>query len=278
MKHTTPKPPEEPTRAIKGFDAGMKCRGFQFEVGQTYRHEGPVEDCKSGFHSITGHPLAVFEYYPPAGARFCRVEISGATSSNDGTKTASEILTVGSEIGFSDLVQEAVEWVKSHATPDGESATGDHGAASATGDQGAASATGDQGAASATGYQGAASATGYRGAASATGYQGAASATGDQGAASATGDHGAASATGYRGAASATGYRGAASATGDQGAAMSCGVSGSVRGAAGNALFLVERGEDYEIVNVWAGIAGRDGIEPDTFYTLRDGQPVKLEA
>lgn len=206
MKHTTPKPPEEPTRAIKGFDAGMKCRGFQFEVGQTYRHEGPVEDCKSGFHSITGHPLAVFEYYPPAGARFCRVEISGATSSNDGTKTASEILTVGSEIGFSDLVQEAVEWVKSHATPDGESATGDHGAASATG------------------------------------------------------------------------YRGAASATGDHGAAMSCGVSGSVRGAAGNALFLVERGEDYEIVNVWAGIAGRDGIEPDTFYTLRDGQPVKLEA
>jgi hypothetical protein len=99
-----------------------------------------------------------------------------------------------------------------------------------------------------------------------TGYQGAASATGDQGAASATGYRGAASATGNRGAASATGYQGAASATGDQGAAM---------GADGNALFLVER-EAYtgRILHAWAGVVGRDGIKPLTWYTLRDGKPV----
>jgi hypothetical protein len=166
------------------------------------------------------------------------------------------------------------------------SATGYRGAASATGDSGAASATGDRGAASATGDRGAASATGDSGAASATGDSGAASATGDRGAASATGDRGAASATGYSGAASATGDSGAASATGDRGAASATGYSGAAlasgrfgraMGADGCAIFLVERDMNWKIVAVFAGIAGRDGIEPNTWYTLEGGKPIKVE-
>jgi hypothetical protein len=109
---------------------------------------------------------------------------------------------------------------------------------------------------------------------SATGRYGAASATGYQGAASATGDQGAASATGYQGAASATGRYGAASATGYQGKA---------RASEGSALFLTRRkdwtGNDdsYEITHVWAGIAGRGRIKPDTWYTLDEGgQPVEV--
>jgi hypothetical protein len=255
--------------AIKGFDAGLKCRGYQFKVGRTEKHDGKVEACESGFHAVTGHPLAVFKYYAPAGSIYHRVELSGTMHTDDDEKTAAEILKVGAQIGMSDLVKEAVKWVTDRATIE----EGGH----ATGYQGAASATGYQGAASATGYQGAASATGDQGAASATGYQGAASATGTRGAASATGTRGAASATGYQGAASATGYQGAASATGDQGAAMSSGFEGKVSGVEGNALFLVERTEwNGPIVAVWAGIAGKDGIKPNTFYTLRNGKPVEV--
>ena len=101
-------------------------------------------------------------------------------------------------------------------------------------------------------------------------------ATGDYGAASSTGDYGAASSTGDYGAASSTGNRGAASSTGDCGAASSTGRNGRVMGKDGNALFLVERDDEWQIMAVWSGIVGRDGIKPDTWYTLRNGSPVEV--
>jgi hypothetical protein len=249
--------------AYKGFDQQLNCRGFQYELGKTFEHKGAVKACEGGFHACE-YPLDVLNYYAPAGSRFAVVEQSGEISRHDGdSKVASSHISIKAEIDFAGLIKAAIDYTFKRALPvDPESP------ASATGDQGAASATGDQGAASATGDQGAASATGDQGAASATGYQGAASATGDQGAASATGT---------RGAASATGDQGAASATGDQGAASATGYAGKVSGAAGNALFLVERDGDYNIVAVWAGIAGRDDIKPDTWYTLQGGKPVEVE-
>ncbi|SCB30590.1 DUF7666 domain-containing protein, partial [Rhizobium lusitanum] len=134
--------------AIKGFNADLTCTPnggpkFQYAVGETYTHDGKVVACKSGFHAITGHPLAVFKYYAPAGSVFHSVGLSGSMHTDDDEKTAAEILKVGAQIGMSDLVKEAVKWVTDRATvEEGGHATGYQGAASATGTRGAASATG----------------------------------------------------------------------------------------------------------------------------------------
>ena len=295
--------------SIKGFNRNWTCRDFQYAIGDSYEHAGEVKACETGFHGIgpKGHPLEVFGYYAPATSRYAEVRQSGALSrhGSDG-KVASARIAIVAEITMPDLIGRAIKWVMDRAKPEGgSSATGYQGAASATGGQGAASATGSRGAASATGYQGAASATGYQGVASATGSRGAASATGSRGAASATGDWGAASATGEQGAASATGNWGAASATGDWGAASATGYQGAASatgdwGAASAtgyhsiavaggyeckamvakdcALFLVSRDNDTgAILHVWAGIAGRGGIKPMTWYRLDDdGQLVEV--
>ena len=110
----------------------------------------------------------------------------------------------------------------------------------------------------------------------ATGDRSAASATGDRSAASATGDRSAASATGYRSAASATGYRSAASATGHQSCAMGAGYKNKAIGIDGCAVFLVERDDDYNIINAKAGIVGRD-LKANVWYMLRDGEFVEVE-
>ena len=263
-------------KVYKGTDKAMKCRGFQYKLGEAAVFDGDPHLCRAGLHACE-QPIDVLNYYAPNESRYFEADAEEVTDEreSDDSKIVAKKMTLKAEIGVPGLVKAQIEYVKNqigfedaikranaekenHATGDrgAASATGDHGAASATGDQGAASATGyrgaasatghqgaasatgDRGAASATGDQGAASATGYRGAASATGHQGAASATGDRGAASATGYRGAASATGYRGAASATGHHGAASATGDRGAASATGYRGaaSATGKAGVAL------------------------------------------
>jgi len=43
-------------------------------------------------------------------------------------------------------------------------------------------------------------------------------------------------------------------------------------------MFLVERDDDYKIIAVWAGIAGRDGIKPAVWYALKGGKPVEVSA
>ncbi len=248
--------------AYKGFDANLQCRDYQFAVGKAFEQTGKIEVCGNGFHACA-HPLDILAYYPPAGSRFARVVLSGSLDmKTDGdTKIAGAIISIEAEIELGELITAAVEhvfdaakWLKSKTTTRaraGVAATGGGGAATATGYRGVASATGDRGAALATGDRGAATAAGYIGVASATGYIGVASATGDIGAASATGDRGAATATGYRGAAS---------------------------GAIGNALFLVERDNNWKIIATWSGIVGKKRIKPDTFYTLTGGKPVEAAA
>ena len=170
------KQPVKVITSFKGFNKDWQCRGFQFELGKTYEHEGKVEACASGFHACE-HPLDVFGYYAPAGSRFALVEQSGELSRESGdSKVASQKMTVKAELSIAGLVKAAIEYTSSRCKPvDPESpasSTGNRGAASSTGYQGAASSTGDYGAASSTGYQGAASSTGKYSVALAAGIQG----------------------------------------------------------------------------------------------------------
>jgi hypothetical protein len=227
---------EQPKQTIvcyKGFDENLRCRDFQYEIGKTYKHEGAVECCASGFHSCE-YPLDCFGYYEPGTSRYAIVEIGGAADKDDGdTKICSAEITIKAEIQVPEIITRAIAWVTALCKPadskhsegyqSASSATGTRSASSATGYQSASSATGYRSASSATGDRSASSATGYRSASSATGYRSASSATGDGSASSATGYRSASSATGYGSASSATGYRSASSATGNRSASSATG-------------------------------------------------------
>ena len=284
---------EEVVIAYKGFNQNLTCRGYQFDIGCTYKHEGPVEACASGFHSCE-YPLDVFGYYAPGESRFAIVKASGQLSRHDDdSKIASATLVVEAEISMPTMISRAIDWIMGRLDKSIEQ-TVVNGTASNTGYQSAASNTGDYSAASNTGDYSAASNTGNRSAASNTGYQSAASNTGDYSAASNTGDYSAASNTGNRSAASNTGNRSAASNTGDYSAASntgyqsaaevsgqesiaaSLGIEGRARASAGGAIVLCHRDDEGRLIHIRASKVGENGVKPDTWYQLgADGEFVE---
>ena len=96
---------------IKAFDKNMQCRGYQFEVGQTYTHNGPVKACESGFH-FCENPLDVLSYYDLTDCRFARVTATGQVAKHDGdSKVAAASLTIDVEIKLPEFIRSGVNWM-----------------------------------------------------------------------------------------------------------------------------------------------------------------------
>ncbi|MGH8258870.1 MAG: DUF7666 domain-containing protein [Steroidobacteraceae bacterium] len=224
--------------AYKGFHAQMQCRGYQFKVGETFEHDGPVAACESGFHSCE-NPLDVFEYYEPGTSLFAEVEASGQLARHGSdSKVACARLHVRAMLSVPDLIGRAIAWVTAHCNPATSSHTKEARSAS--------------------------SATGACSASSATGYSSASSATGDSSASVATGW---CSRSEIKPAEGGKPLHAVAIATGHQSRA---------RAPAGSALVLVERNDEGEILHIRASRVGENGIQPDTWYTLLGGEFVTV--
>lgn len=67
-------------RAYKAFNADMTCRGFQFEVGQTYEMDEAPHVCKRGFHACRYIEDTLRFYLPYEKPIICEVELLGDIS------------------------------------------------------------------------------------------------------------------------------------------------------------------------------------------------------
>ncbi|MGU6929481.1 DUF7666 domain-containing protein [Salmonella enterica subsp. enterica serovar Lexington] len=248
---------------FKGFNKDLKCRGFQFAIGETFHHDGKVEACGSGFHACEC-PFDVFSYYPPAESRYAETISFGITDREEigDTKIASASITIKAELTLPQFIQRGIEWIWSKIDKSLEQQI----------------MTGDRSAATNTGYRSAATNTGDQSAATNTGYRSAATNTGDQSAATNTGYRSAATNTGYRSAATNTGNWSAAEVSGSQSVAAAFGIEGKARASEGAAIVLCYRDEDGELIHIRASKVGENGIMPDTWYQLdEDGEFVECE-
>jgi hypothetical protein len=53
---------QTPIRGYKVTDAKMRCRGFQYEIGKEYVHQGKIQHCVAGFHFCI-NANHCFDYY-----------------------------------------------------------------------------------------------------------------------------------------------------------------------------------------------------------------------
>ena len=238
---------EKEIKGYKGFDKDLKCRGYQYEVGKDYEHNGEVSCCNSGFH-FCENPMDVLAYYNPAGSRYCEVKGSGTTDkdTND-TKVAVSKLHISAEIGLKGLIEAGVKFIldKVNWKDNKESNTGDQSAATNTGGRSAATNTGNRSAATNTGR------------------------------------YSAATNTGNQSAATNTGYQSAATVEGKDSIAIVTGYESKAKGTLGCQIVLTERGEwngnSYPIKEVKAFKVDGKIVKADTFYKLIDGKAVEVE-
>ena len=265
----------------KGFGNDFKCRGFQFEPGKTYEHDGEARACASGFHFCES-PFDVWTYYPPSDSRFAKVEGMGKTDKNgEDSKVACTKLHVGAEISLNAFVNAGVKFILDRVTPEKkETNTGYQSASTNTGYQSAATNTGDRSAATNTGDRSAATNTGTRSAATNTGDHSAATNTGNHSAATNTGDRSAATNTGYQSASTNTGNWSAATVEGKESIAMATGIEGKAKGKKSCWLVLAEwkeRKDGWHIKDVKSVAVDGKTIKEDTFYTLKGGKFVEVK-
>ena len=227
-------------KAYKGFDKNLKCRDFQYEIGEEYETDN-AKACECGFHACE-YPLDVFSYYAPSDSRFCEVEQSGKINKKE-EKQSSTKIKIGAELNIAGLCKAAIEYTRSRCTNEYNAEPGKPATA---GEYGAATA----------GYAGAATAGEY----------GAATA-GEYGAATA-GNRGAATA-GNRGAATSRGK----SCTGENGVCVARGNGVMVKGGLGSLLVIAEENKsDYNINNWKAVVVDGEKVKADTWYKLVDGE------
>ena len=136
-----------PIRAYKAFDQNMQCRGFQFEVGHTYEHDGPVKACESGFHACE-NPLDVWSYYP-LDSRYAVVEMGGDVSRHDSdSKIAAARITISAEIALPQIISDGVAYLTglckdAFALKPGGDASGNYSKLAASGDYSQLAASGN---------------------------------------------------------------------------------------------------------------------------------------
>ena len=90
-------------KGYKVFNPDWTCRGFQYEVGKTYKHEGKLSICNSGFH-FCRKASDCFSYYAfDSKNKVAEVEALGLVKSDD-TKSVTNEIHIIREIPWNELL------------------------------------------------------------------------------------------------------------------------------------------------------------------------------
>lgn len=95
-------------KGYKVFNPDWTCRGMKYEVGQTYKHDGPISICKAGFH-FCRKVADCFSYYSfDPQNKVAEIEAIGLVES-DSTKSVTNEIKILREIPWAEMLELANE-------------------------------------------------------------------------------------------------------------------------------------------------------------------------
>jgi hypothetical protein len=265
-------PVEKPMIAFKAFDKEMKCRGFQFEIGKTYEHDGPVKLCESGFHACES-PMDVWNYYP-IDAPVAQVELTGVSDERrEDSKVAAKTITIKAALTIPMIVSAQFEWTFSKAK-EADKASGYYSKAASSGNYSTAASSGYYSKAASSGNYSTAASSGDSSTAASSGNYSTAASSGYSSKAASSGNSSTAASSGNSSTAASSGDSSTAEAKGEKTIAMVAGCNGRARAGIKGAFALAWYDEANEQMRIAVGVVGEDGIEADTWYRVEAGKLV----
>jgi hypothetical protein len=97
----------EVIKGYKGFDKGLVCRDFQYEIGKVYTHKGKIGPCESGFHFCREFKnVNNFYEFSNENYMFAEVEAIGdIIDDDDGIKSVTDKIKIVREISREEMLQ-----------------------------------------------------------------------------------------------------------------------------------------------------------------------------
>ena len=82
----------------KAFNKDLTCRGFQYEIGQTYSMDESPVPCERGFHFCKSI-AETYDYYEMSdNTRICKIEALGEVQTDDDKKYCTNVIKILEEI------------------------------------------------------------------------------------------------------------------------------------------------------------------------------------
>ena len=91
-------------KGYKVFNPDWTCRGFQYEPGKTFKYDGEIKLCKSGFHFCEKFEDCFRYYVLDIKNHVCEVETDGLVETDDG-KSVTNKLTIGRELSWEEVCE-----------------------------------------------------------------------------------------------------------------------------------------------------------------------------
>ena len=238
-------------KAYKGFNWDMTCRGYQFEEGKTYEHEGDVRLCESGFHACED-PVDCLRYYDPCTSVYHEVDLDGVSDERqEDTKVVGKKIRIGARMSVKDIVKVSIDYVFASCkdAKDGDCASGHWSRQAASGDWSSQAASGNWSSQAASG---------------------------DKSCQAASGDWSRQAASGDKSRQAASGNESRQETTGKNCVMMSAGHAGKAKGKIGSWIVLTEW--ENGVPSVVARRIDGEEVKEDVWYTLRNGKFEEVES
>jgi len=249
--------------AYKGLNADFSCRGFHFDVGETYTVAGEIVACKNGFHACE-NPFDVWSYYPVVAddgslARYAEVVLSGATA-KDGDKIAAAQITIKAELRLPEFVKRAVAAVIAATKGKGDNPSGYDARIGSSGDDARIGSSGNYARIGSSGDDARISAEGENARIGSSGNYARIGSSGDDARIGSSGDDARIGSSGNCARISAEG----------ENAVIACAGSARVKAGPGGAICIPYH--DGTRTRFAVGYVGEDGIEAGKWYSAEGGK------